>query len=417
MRFNLVMVITALPVFVAAAPQRTNQRGKAIPMRLSQGSPLVSADKSVNFEALKFHVASTRAKILRGFDNFEKNTGTPHPSAVKGIRERASGRLPLDYTFNPNIWFGTISIGTPPQLYTAVEFDTGSGHVFLICDLVLPGIDCDDSCNGHNHYNPQLSSSAVNLITFFSIGYENGDNAYGAQYTDNVTIVGLEATDQTLGVAWHYSYGLQSQRFAPDGMLGMAFQAISGYNQSPLFQTLVTQGQTDEPVFAFSLADPEPELYIGGANPNMYIGDFSWTPVIQRGYWEVRINNIVANGQVVVTNLAGIIDTGTYLIHGPTSDVANLYEAMGGTSVPNGNGFYTYPCDAVSSVSFTVGGTSFPIPSETFNVGTNPSDPYTCIGGIVAVQSTSWIVGSMFLGHVYTAFDLANMRVGFATLA
>ncbi|KAF9218796.1 Asp-domain-containing protein [Gyrodon lividus] len=410
MRFTLATIITALPVFVTAVPQRVKQGGTTIPLTLSKGSSLVNADKSVNFEALNSHVTSTRAKILRGFDNFEKNTGTPH-SAVKGSRKRASGGLPIDsLSARPMLWFGTITVGTPPRLYT-VEFDTGSS------DFFLPGVDCDGTCNGHDLYDPKSSLTSTDLNKVFVVEFGDNDNAFGWQHTDNVTIVGLEAIDQTLGVALHYSPGLQFGKFFPDGLLGMAFQAVSSYDASPVFQTLVTQGQTDEPVFSFSLAGSDPELYIGGTNPDMYIGDFSWTPVIQRGYWEVIIDNIISNGQVRVTNAVSIIDTGTFLIHGALLEVANLYGAIGGTRVPNDGAFYTFPCDVVPNISFTFGGTSFPISAEVFNLGTNPDDPSMCIGSIVTGQHTSWVVGSIFLSSVYTAFDLGNARVGFATLA
>ncbi|KAF9224609.1 Asp-domain-containing protein [Gyrodon lividus] len=416
MRFTLATAITALPVFVTAVPQLAKQGGMAIPLTLSKGSSLVNADKSVNFEALNSHVASTTAKISRGFDNFEKNTGAPHP-AVKGARQRASGGLPIDsLTARPMLWFGTITVGTPPRLYT-VEFDTGSGHVFLIRDFFLPGVDNDGTCDGHDLYDPQSSLTSVDLNKFFVVLFGNSDNAHGQQYTDNITIAGLEAIDQTLGVAQHYSPGLQVGRFFPDGLLGMAFQAMSSNDASPVFQTLVTQGQTDEPVFAFNLAGPNPELYIGGTNPDMYIGDFSWTSVVQHGYWEVMMDNVIGNGQVTLTNVPCIIDTGSHYIQGTPLDVANLYGAIGGTRAPNSNAFYTFPCDAIPSVSFTFGGTSFPISAAALNLGMNPKNPSMCIGSIVADNHRSWIVGSIFLSSVYTAFDLANVRVGFATLA
>ncbi|KAF9218924.1 acid protease [Gyrodon lividus] len=408
MRVTLATVITALGVFIAAAPQRGRQGGTtAIP--LYKHSSLVNSDKSVNSDALKSRVASTTAKILRGFDNFEKNTGAPHPSAVKGALKRRDGAEPLGtLPDNPNIWFGTISVGTPPKTYV-VLFDTGSS------DLVLPGADCDDSCDGHETYE---SSTSVYLGEPFMIRYGNGNNAFGHQYTDNVTIVELTANVQTLGAASHYSRGLHIEHFAADGLMGMAFQAISTYNQSPVFQTLATQGQTNEPVFAFSLANPYAELYLGGTNPDMYIGDFSWAHVIQHGFWEVAMDNVLANGQIVLTNIAAIIDTGSDLIHGNPSDVAALYEAIGGTYEPNDYGFYTFPCDAFPSVSLTFGGTSFTIPPETFDIGPIEGDSSRCTGAIIAGDSgTSWVVGRVFLRHVYTAFDLGNSRVGFATLA
>ncbi|KAF9220173.1 acid protease [Gyrodon lividus] len=409
MHFTLATAITTLPFFVAAAPQRVKQGGTAIPL-FKHSERLVNADNIVDLEALDSHAASTRGKILRGLDSFEKNTGAPHPSAVKRARKRASNGLSLDPFDVGNLWFGAVTIGTPPQTYT-VLFDTGSS------DLVLPGVDCDNSCIGHALYNPASSTTSVNPGLPFVIHYGMSDSAFGQQHTDNVTIVGLTATDQTFGVASHYSWGLQIRQFSPDGVMGMAFQSVSTYNQSPVFQTLVTQGRTDEPVFAFNLAGPGPELYLGGTNPDKYIGDFSYTQVTEHGYWQVNMDNIVVNGEVLLTNINSIIDTGAALIHGLPEDVATFYEAVGGAPLPNYPKFYTFPCDNVPMVSFTFGGTSFPISTDTLIVGLAYEGSSDCIGAIIAENDPYWVVGAIFLENVYTIFDFANVRVGFATLA
>ncbi|KAF9225179.1 Asp-domain-containing protein [Gyrodon lividus] len=409
MHFTLATTITALLSFVAATAQRVKRGGTAIP--LSKRSSLLNADKSVNFEALNSQVASTRAKILRGFDNFEKNTGASHPSAVERAWKRASGGLPLNpFNIGPHIWFGTVSVGTPPLIYT-VMFDTGSS------DLVFPGVECDDSCHGHAIYDPTSSSTSVNRGEPFIINYGNHDSVFGQQYTDNVTIVGLTATDQTFGVASHYSRGFQIERFSPDGVMGMGFQSISGYDQSPVFQTLVTQGQTDDPVFAFNFATPEPELYLGGTNPDIYTGDFSYAQVTQQGHWRINMDNIVSDGEVVLINVDSIIDTGSDLIHGLPEDVAIFYEAVGGIPVPTDPHLYTFPCDDIPNVSFTFGGTSFPIKAWDLIIGPVDGDSSECIGAIVAGDVPFWVVGVVFLSNVYTVFDVANARVGFATLA
>ncbi|KAF9225113.1 acid protease [Gyrodon lividus] len=411
MRFTPATVITALPFFVGAAPEPAKQRGIAI--SLSKRSSLVNSDsvKSVNFEVLNSHIASTTAKILRGLDNFEKSTGASHPSAVKGVRKRNSGGLPLASLSDPlDRWFGTISIGTPPRNFD-VMFDTGSS------DLLLPGIQCDNSCHGHVLYDTEASLTSVDMDEPFVLMFAGGDFAFGQKHTDNVTVVGLTATGQTLGVASHYSQGLQFGDFPADGLLGMGFEAISVYNQSPFFQTLVTQGQVDEPVFALSFAAPGPELYLGGTNRDMYTGDFTWAPVIQQGFWEVTMNDVVCNGQSVLTGVVAVIDTGTTIIHAPPSDVATFYAAIGGIPVHNEHRYYSFPCDAVPSVSFTIGGTSFPIPPEIFNQGIlSESHPSQCVGVIAAANIPNWTIGSSFLSSVYTAFDFHNARVGFATL-
>ncbi|KAF9220178.1 acid protease [Gyrodon lividus] len=412
MHFTLATAITALPFFVAAAPQRVKQGGTAIPL-FKHSERLVNADKSVDLEALTSHVASTRAKILRGLDNFEENTGAPSPSAMKRARKRASGGLPLNrFKVGPHIWFGTVTVGTPPQIYT-VMFDTGSS------DLILPGVACDNSCMGHSLYNPASSSTSVNLDLPFVIHYAGGESAFGQQHTDNITIVGLTATDQTLGVASHYSRAFQIRQFSSDGVMGMGFPSISQFHQNPVFQTLVAQGQTDEPVFAFSFAAPGPELFLGGTNPDKYTGDFSYAQVTQLAHWQVNMDNIMVNGKAVLTNVNSVIDTGSDLIHAPPADVATFYATIGGIRSPVVRGFYIFRCNVIPSlsVSFTFGGTPFPISAESLILARVDSNSNDCIGTIIAGGFPFWVIGTIFLNQVYTVFDVANARVGFATLA
>ncbi|KIJ14858.1 hypothetical protein PAXINDRAFT_180872 [Paxillus involutus ATCC 200175] len=412
MRFTLATAIVGLPFFVAAAPQSVKQRiGTAIP--ISKRSGLTNPDNSVNLDALKSHVASTKAKITRGFDNFEKNTGSSHPSVVNGARKRGSGGDALTDASN-ELWYGTISVGTPAHRYT-VDFDTGSS------DLFLPGPDCGSNCSGHAVYNPWSSSTSQDLGKTFSLRYGDGGTVIGEQYSDTVSIVGLVAPDQTLGAASQYSSGFGSSEFPADGLMGMAFQSISVYKASPVFQTLVSEGQVDESVFAFKLAAFGSELFIGGTNTALYTGEFSYADVTQEGYWEVNMDSLESNGKTVLSNVDSVIDTGTTLIVGLPSDVSTLYQAIGGIDASStvAAGFYTLPCDSFPSISLTFGGTSFPISADTLNIGQVSPNSSDCVGGIVSqdIGASFWIVGDVFLANVYTAFDVGNSRVGFATLA
>lgn len=61
--------------------------------------------------------------------------------------------------------------------------------------------------------------------------------------------------------------------------MGMGFQTISDYDASPVFQTLVSEGQVIDPAFSFKLSSSGAELYIGGSNSALYTGSFTYTPV------------------------------------------------------------------------------------------------------------------------------------------
>ena len=135
---------------------------------------------------------------------YERNTGGPHP-LVGGMitsSKRSTGSDQLTDYYN-DMWYGTISIGSPPKVFTGaillslvqnwpsdlvlctVDFDTGSS------DLFVPSINCDSSCSGHSAYDPSASSTSHDLGKNFSLAYEGGSTVSGEQYSDTVSIAGL----------------------------------------------------------------------------------------------------------------------------------------------------------------------------------------------------------------------------------
>lgn len=201
----------------------------------------------------------------------------------------------------------------------------------------------------------------------------------------------------------------------------MAFESISEFNASPVAQSLIAHGQTDEPVFSFKLARSGSELFLGGVNRDLYTGGFSYTPVTQQGFWQVKVDGIVGNGQTILSDIDAIIDTGTTLVTLPPSVAAKFYAALGGTDASStaGPGFYTFHCDSFPSISLTFGGTSFPMRAETLNLGPVSEGSSDCISSIVGKDTgpSLAIIGTNFLQNVYTKFDIGNGQIGFAHLA
>ena len=135
---------------------------------------------------------------------YERNTGRPHPllGGIKASSKRDTGSVPL-INDNAELWYGTLSIGTPAKDFTGVtlifpiqnwpsdlvsytvDFDTGSS------DLFVPSVNCSESCSGHNTYNPAVSSTSRDLGKTFSLTYADGSTVSGEQYSDDVTIAGL----------------------------------------------------------------------------------------------------------------------------------------------------------------------------------------------------------------------------------
>lgn len=62
----------------------------------------------------------------------------------------------------------------------------------------------------------------------------------------------------------------------------MGFESISSYGASPVFQTMVDQGAASDAVFAFKLTSSGSELTLGGTDPSLYTGDFTYVPVTDK---------------------------------------------------------------------------------------------------------------------------------------
>ncbi|KAH9030179.1 acid protease [Lactarius hengduanensis] len=410
MYFSPILVLAALPFLVAAAPfEERSRNGISIP--IAKRSGFRNTNGAVDIARLRAGRQSTVAKIQRGFEAFERNTGAAHPSASQLKRSTKRGNGDPLTNDRAQLWYGSITVGTPAVTYT-VDFDTGSS------DLFLPGSDCDLTCSGHTLYNPKSSSTSSDVGQSFELQYGDGSTVSGEQYTDTVTLAGFEATRQRLGAATTYSSGFESDQFPADGLLGMAYESLSSYGASPVFQSLVSQGQVSRAtqVFSFYLAESGSELYIGGTNQDLYTGPFTYMPVIIRGYWEGLFDSISVNGSTLFRLENAIIDTGTTQVIGDTQSVQAIYDQIPGSN-DAGDGTWTIPCEFNTPVSITFSGKAFSISPSTFNLGI-ASGSSDCVGGFGALDGLGfWIIGDVFLQNVYTAFDLGRNRVGFASLA
>ncbi|KAI0306143.1 acid protease [Multifurca ochricompacta] len=402
MRFSAAFVLAVIPFLVDAAPSPAAPRdGLSIPITKRAG--FRNAEGVVDISKLQSSLRRTVEKISHGFEAFERNTGAAHPLASQLKRSVKRGT--------------DITVGTPAKKYT-VDFDTGSS------DLFLPASTCGSTCSGHTLYNPKSSSTAKDLKKTFSLSYGDGSTVSGEQYADTVTLAGYTATQQALGAAKTYSTGFQSSQFPADGLLGMGYQSLSRYKAPPVFQSLVAQGKVSQSVFGFYFAQQSSELYIGGTNSKHYSGSFTYVPVTTQGYWQTSFDSLSVNGQNALGSTSAIIDTGTTQIVGDTSSVQAIYQKIPG-SADAGQGTWTVlPCDFNTPVSITFGGKKFTVKPETFNLV--PSllglaralvalAPPTALR--VSWSTGFWIVGDVFLQNVYTAFDLGQNRVGFASLA
>ena len=71
------------------------------------------------FVGLTLILDPTFSKIQKGFETYERNTGSPHPLAA-GLSKKAKRATGKDALTDDDaeLWYGTISVGTPAKTYT-----------------------------------------------------------------------------------------------------------------------------------------------------------------------------------------------------------------------------------------------------------------------------------------------------------
>lgn len=84
--------------------------------------------------------------------------------------------------------------------------------------------------------------------------------------------------------------------------MGMGFKSISEYQSDPVFQTLVSQKETSDPVFAFKLSKSGAELSVGGTDSSLYSGDFTYAKVEKEV--SSSLSGIIFRG---LTNRSGLL--------------------------------------------------------------------------------------------------------------
>jgi cathepsin D len=415
---SLITAVT-LSLLVAATPVDVPQ-GVRIP--LSKRSTLTKVDGTFDLEKAVKHSVVIKNKHRQNLINLEQNLGKEAFNPGAEIHELAT--LPesihvrqaeaLTDEENDVEWAGTISIGTPSQNFL-IDFDTGSS------DLWVPSSSCGGStCSSKHKYNTGASSTSATKPGTFSIQYGDGSTVSGPVYTDTVTVAGVKATGQYFSPVTTLSSSFADDPI--DGILGLAFPAISNLGQKPFFFTAFSQGSAKSNEFAFKLATTGSELYLGGTDSSQYTGSIEYHPVTSQGFWQIGGASALVGTSTATSGFQTIIDSGTTIMYGPPSAVQAVYAKIPGSKLyDSGNGFYSYPCNSPPSVAFSWGGKAWKISAANFNLGETSPGSGQCIGALSAqdlgLGSNVWLLGDSFMKNVYSVFNVGQNAVGFAQLA
>ncbi|KAI0743586.1 acid protease [Daedaleopsis nitida] len=415
-RSNLVALALALSV---SANPIVDDLGTRVPFE--KRNTLVNGNGWFDHPRAIKQVMRDRNKHRQNLINLEHNVGPQAMNKGAYIPKMANYEdqdvhkrqaEPLQDYQNDAFWGGSITIGSNKQTFL-IDFDTGSS------DLWVPSSSCTSStCMSKRKYNPASSSTSARKSGTFTIKYGDGSEVSGPVYTDTVTVAGITAKQQYFSAVTTLSSAFADE--VEDGLLGLAFPAISNLRQPPFFNTAKAQGAVKSGVFAFKLANSGSELYLGGANANLYKGAVEPHAVVGTGFWQIANMQVVSGSKVVASAQQSIVDSGTTIIYGPPSAVAALYKTIPGAKMYDAqNGFYQVPCGSVpSNVGFNWGGKTWTVSAANFNLGRVSGN--LCVGAIAGVDlglgDKVWLLGDSFMKNVYTVFSFDKNTVGFAQL-
>ncbi|CAB1311831.1 unnamed protein product [Coregonus sp. 'balchen'] len=304
-------------------------------------------------------------------------------------------------------YFGVISIGTPPQSFTVI-FDTGSSNLWI------PSIYCSSqACANHNRFNPSLSSTFRNAGKSLSIQYGTGSMT-GFEGFDTVVVGGIPVKNQIFGLSQSEAPFMAHMK--ADGILGLAYPRLAASQATPVFDNMMTQHLVNQDMFSVYLSRNSAVgsvVTFGGVDPNHYEGQIAWIPLSSQMYWQITVDSVTVNGQIVACNggCQAIVDTGTSNIVGPQNAISSMARAVGASSA---NGDNVVNCNNVNNMPamvFHIHGQAFTLPASTY---VRQSTYYGCRTGLQSGDSNLWILGDIFIRQYYSIFYRAQNMVGLA---
>ncbi|EGG09113.1 uncharacterized protein MELLADRAFT_34629 [Melampsora larici-populina 98AG31] len=335
-------------------------------------------------------------------------TTADHPTAKNSIG--------LSIEANDVGYLAEIYIGTPPKKFRVI-LDSGSADTW-----------CRNSKNpalGCNHPALNVDSSTLHITdTKFNVSYGTG-NVQGLLVQEDITIGGLLLQHHTFGGVTSASNEFAGSTIPFDGLMGTAKSSLSSQKVITPIEAMAKAGIISGAFIGYSLGRVSDNQNIGqatfgGVDQTKFSGNLTMFPnVNKKGFWEGEMASIMVDGQVVLRQRTGILDTGTTLIVAPPADAQALHAHIPGASSDGKGGFFI-PCTSKAKVALSFGGVPFEInPVDLTFQPTTTDLSANCISAISSGTvggPNQWLLGDTFLKNVYFATDATHDEMGMAAL-
>lgn len=315
-------------------------------------------------------------------------------------------------------YVGVVTLGTPPQSFK-VLFDTGSSNLWV------PSSKCVDSnigCTGRSKYDKDASSTYKKNGRRFKMTYESG-MVRGTLSRDDLGVAGVSVRGQMFGEITHTT-GDVFKVVTFDGIFGLGYPDISEKDVVPPFDNMLKQELVTEPLFSVFLSSTPSqqdggEILFGGVNSERYTGDITYTDVTKKGYWQFSMDSLQVGSKSIVTSPTEVVvDSGTTVMAGPKEEIERINKYLRATPGPRGT--YRVKCKNIPNMPkavFTIAGRQFEFEAKDYIRQVQSPDKVRCYSGFEEYDGTVWVLGQVFMRHIYTIFDRGHNRIGFAQVA
>ncbi|XP_065204541.1 lysosomal aspartic protease-like [Planococcus citri] len=324
-----------------------------------------------------------------------------------GIRIPLSIKEPQDYISN-QMFYGTISIGTPPQKLN-VTFDTTLDRTIVLSNWCESTADCQNRTI-YNHKNSKTSRCVSYYCTRLADTFSMGD----------IQIQNVSFTHMSPSLR-----PLHDRLYA--GAVG-----LHSHDRDYFLEHCKKLGL--EKKFSFYTNYPwdhsTSELMLCGEDKTKFRGNLQYVAmitdtIIPLGGWLIKTQSVFLhhNDKSVRTmeflDRVFIIEPDSPYISVPRKDIDKIHEALHITTSKNGNleevdckTVYTLP-----SITFRIADTDFTLEGNDYIQQLTQNDQQVCIVRLIPqayYHSDYWTMGNVFTRKFYTVIDAEKGRIGFA---
>ena len=357
--------------------------------------PLAKNSNSDEAETYQFNI------LRKHHENNRKSLYSNEPQSSRNFSEELnSSRL-------SSAFYGTISVGTPPQQFT-VLFDTGSSNFWL------PSKKCGSQCGRLRRYDSSRSKSYKSKHGKVINHYGSG-KVSGSLCIDNVDVAGLKVKGVTFT---EITREIGVGKFGFDGLIGLGFEELASGDVPTFFDYVVHQRLLDDYSFSFYFGQEESALVLGGVDPKYAKSEFIYAPLVfNYGFWAMEVESVLVGNvllEIPGEKFVATVDTGTSVTIFPSYLMEVIYKTLG---LEDQDLYLSEVVEMLPTIGFRLNnGIVFVSPKDYMVCAESVCTPGFLLGkDNVLTGPNNILLGLSFLKAFYTHFDHANDRVGFAT--